>query len=176
MLHTQWRLYLTSDKNRIPGLLMLWKQLIPSVHCADTLHSYGHTKLVIHPSITDFEANRFLVLGPYPHNLLFPYLPEASYLTPKCPYILHTSLCTPYLPIYPNVHIHCQYSPTHLIYILTSFTIWSHTRWMGLFSVLCFPLEKIVLEVVLQICYVEVLLMLVYYRKTLKVGVVSRLM
>lgn len=46
---------------------------------------------------------------------------------------------------------------------------------MGLFGVLCFPLEKIVLEVVLQICYVEVLLMLVYYRKILNVGVVLRL-
>lgn len=129
MLHTQWRLYLTSDKNRIPGLLLLWKQLIPSVHCADTLHSYGHTKLVIHPSITDFEANRFLVLGPYPHNLLFPYLPEASYLTPKCPYILHTSLRTPYLPTYSippytslyipmyiyivNIALHIQYTSLH---------------------------------------------------------------
>jgi len=32
--------------------------------------------------------------------------------------------------------------------------------------------KKIILEVVLRICYIEVLFMLVYYRKILNVGVV----
>jgi len=39
-------------------------------------------------------------------------------------------------------------------------------------SVLYFPLEKIMLEVVLRICYIVVVFMLVYYRKILNVGVV----
>lgn len=169
-------MYLTLDKNRIPGFLLLWKQLIPSVHCADTLYSCGHTKLVIHPSTTDFEANRFLVLGPYPHKLLFPCLPEASYLTPKCPYILHTSLRTPYLPTYsiPPYTSLCTYTLSiqpytsnihpYILYYIKPYKM-NGLIYHNTHSVLYFLLEKIVLEVVLRICYAEVLLMLVYYRK-----------